>query len=141
MFSSAAEDHRRTSVEAAAARIGSPAPGSFLLAAFQEGNLAGTAGFYREQEPKSRHKGRVWGVYVTECCRGRGIGRQLMSTLIDRARPSPGLEQIILSATTEQTAAMQLYESLGFQRFGREPRALFVNGMYLDEDYLVLSLR
>lgn len=64
-----------------------------------------------------------------------------MSTLIDRARPLPGLEQILLSATTEQTTAVHLYESLGFQRFGREPRALFVNGTYLDEDYLLLRLR
>jgi ribosomal protein S18 acetylase RimI-like enzyme len=139
-FSSSAEDHRRTTVEAAAARIGSPEPGSFLLGAFHDGELAGTAGFYREQELKSRHKGRVWGVYVTEACRGRGMGRALMGSLIDRARACRGLEQIILTVATEQTAALRLYESLGFQKFGREPRALCVNERYLDEDYLVMMV-
>lgn len=89
---------------------------------------------------KSRHKGRVWGVYVTEACRGQGMGRALMGSLIDRARACPGMEQVILTVATEQTAALRLYESLGFQKFGREPRALYVNGRYLDEDYLVLML-
>ena len=140
-FISAAEDHSHTTIEVSAARIRSAGPGSFLLGAFHDGNLAGTAGFHREQELKSRHKGRVWGVYVTEACRGRGIGRALMTGLIDRARNAPGLEQIILTVTTEQVAAARLYESLGFQKFGREPRALLVNGRYLDEDYLVLALR
>jgi ribosomal protein S18 acetylase RimI-like enzyme len=127
-------------LEAAAARIGSPAPQSFLLGAFHDGELAGTAGFYREQELKSRHKGRVWGVYVTAACRGRGMGRALMGGLLDRARACPGLEQIILTVTTEQTAAVRLYASLGFQKFGREPRALCIDGRYLDEDYFVLML-
>ena len=79
-------------------------------------------------------------MYVTEACRGRGMGRALMGSLIDRARACRGLEQIILTVTTEQTAAVRLYASLGFQKFGREPRALCVNGRYLDEDYLVLML-
>lgn len=61
-FSSAAEDHHRTTVEAAAARIDSAAPGSFILGAFREGELVGVAGLYREQELKSRHKGHIWGV-------------------------------------------------------------------------------
>jgi len=140
-FSSAAEDHRKTTVEAVAARIGSAAPGSFILGAFREGTLAGVAGFYREQELKSRHKGRVWGVYVTGTARGRGIGRALMKALIEDARTEPGLEQIMLNVGTNQVAARQLYESLGFQAFGREPRALLVDGRYIDEDYYVLTLR
>jgi ribosomal protein S18 acetylase RimI-like enzyme len=89
---------------------------------------------------KSRHKGHVWGVYVTEARRGRGMGRALMGSLVDRARACQGLEQIILTVTTEQTAARRLYESLGFQKFGQEPRALRIDGRYVDEDYLVLML-
>ncbi len=139
-FSSAAEDHRRTTVEAAAARIGSAAPGSFILGAFRNGVLVGAAGFYREQELKSRHKGRVWGVYVTEAARGSGIGRELMRALIERAKGEPGLVQVMLTVTTEQVAARRLYESLGFVAFGREPRALLIDSRYVDEDYYVLML-
>jgi RimJ/RimL family protein N-acetyltransferase len=139
-FSSAAEDHRQTTVEAAAARIASAGPGSFILGAFREGALVGVGGFHREQELKSQHKGRVWGVYVTGRARVCGIGRELMRTLIGHAKAEPGLQQIVLTVTTEQIAARRLYESLGFVPFGREPRALLVDGKYVDEDYYVLVL-
>ncbi|HVN03140.1 MAG TPA: GNAT family N-acetyltransferase [Bryobacteraceae bacterium] len=139
-FGSSAEDHRKTAVESAAARIASAGPGSFILGAFMAGELAGAAGFYREQELKSRHKGHVWGVYVAESARGRGIGRDLMRELIAKAAREPGLRQIILTVTTEQSAARRLYESLGFVRFGREPRALEIDGRYVDEEYYLLML-
>jgi len=139
-FSSAAEDHRQTTVEAVAARIASAGPGSFTLGAFREDVLVGVAGFHREQELKSQHKGRVWGVYVTEAARGCGIGRELMRTLIGHAKAEPGLKQIVLTVTSGQLAARRLYESLGFVAFGREPRALLVDGKYVDEDYYVMIL-
>jgi ribosomal protein S18 acetylase RimI-like enzyme len=143
-FSSAAEDHRNTPVEAVAARIASAAPGNFILGAFQGETLVGMAGFYREQEMKSHHKGRIWGVYVTESCRGRGVGRALMHAVIERAKTEPGLErsleQIVIAVTAPQLAARRLYESLGFVAFGCEPRALLVCGEYIDEDFLVLML-
>jgi ribosomal protein S18 acetylase RimI-like enzyme len=43
-------------------------------------------------------------------------------------------------ATTE-TAAVNLYRSLGFKPFGREPRALRVEGKFIDEEYMVLGNR
>ena len=46
----------------------------------------------------------------------------------------------MLTVSAEQVAARRLYESLGFQAFGREPRALLVNGLYVDEDYMILRL-
>jgi len=139
-FSSSAEEHRETTVEAAAARIDGAGPGNFILGAFDGDILVGVAGFHREQELKSRHKGFVWGVYVVARSRGRGIGRSLMNALIERARKQPGLERITLTVSSEQQAARRLYESLGFRPFGREPRALYVAGRYIDEDYLALTL-
>jgi RimJ/RimL family protein N-acetyltransferase len=110
------------------------------LCALDEAKLVGAAGFYREQEPKSRHNGRIWGVYVTKAFRGRGIGRGLMVRLVEWAKAEPGLRQISLQVGSEQFAARRLYESLGFVVFGRQPRALWVDGRYIDEDYLVLML-
>ncbi len=137
-FGSSAEEHRETTVETATTWLSSP--DSFVLGAFSGGRLVGVAGFWREQELKSRHKGRIWGVYVTAAFRGRGIGRELMRDLIERAKGFPGLEQIMLTVSVRQDAARRLYESLGFKPFGREPRALYAAGEYVDEDYLVLML-
>ena len=44
----------------------------------------------------------------------------------------------MLSVTNAQTAALALYRSLGFESFVTEPRALNINGEFIDERYLVL---
>lgn len=139
-FGSSAEEHNQTTVEATAARIASAAPEDFILGAFRDGALGGVAGFHSERELKSRHKGRVWGVYVIDPWRGRGVGRALMAGLIERAKGQPELRQIILAVAVPQTAARRLYESLGFVAFGREPRALIVDDLPIDEDYYLLML-
>ncbi|SRR5579871_2828845 len=139
-FSASLEDHRQLSLETVAARIGSPGPERFVAGAFLEGRLVGTAGFYRESGCKLLHKGHVWGVYVSESLRGAGTGRALMLSVIRQARALPGLEQIVICVASSQHVARRLYESLGFVAFGREPRALRIDGEYLDEDYLLLML-
>jgi ribosomal protein S18 acetylase RimI-like enzyme len=98
------------------------------------------AGFVRERGLKERHKGSIWGVYLNASARGKGIGRKLLETLLERTVKCEGLEQIVLSVATTQAAASSLYRSLGFVPFGREPRALKVGDCYIDEEYMVLHL-
>jgi len=140
-FSSSAEEHRKLSVDVFSRRLGSEQEDSFVVGAFSGLGLTGMAGFYREEGPKTRHKGRVWGVYVTLPARGQGLGRALMRALIERARGMEGIEQIGLSVTTTQAAAARLYRSMGFASYAREPRALKVGGRYIDEEYMILYLK
>jgi ribosomal protein S18 acetylase RimI-like enzyme len=114
-------------------------PDGFVLGAF-EGALVGIAGLRRDQGEKVQHKAMVWGVFVVPEARDRGTGRLLMSELVDRAIQLPGLEQLYLSVVTTNPAARGLYLSLGFEVYGVEPRALKVNGRYLDEELMVLKL-
>ena len=139
-FGASAEEHRAMTLETVVSRLRSDSAERFVLGVFEVGRLIGNAGFYRDQSLKSRHKGNVWGVYVTGAGRGRGIGRALMTALIERAAAGPGLEQIMLAVATSQTAAGRLYRSLGFEPFGREPRALKIGDKYVDEDHLMLRL-
>jgi ribosomal protein S18 acetylase RimI-like enzyme len=136
-FGSAAAEHRATSIEQARTRIFSGAAGNFLLGAFIQGQLVGNAGFVREQTEKSRHKGFIWGVYVSEKWRSRGIGRKLLVEVLRRADSQPGLEHITLHVATSQIAAARLYASLGFESFGLERRALKIGDVYVDEEYMV----
>jgi ribosomal protein S18 acetylase RimI-like enzyme len=139
-FSSSPEEHYALSLEEVKRRLGSPNGDSFVVGAFDEGSLLGMAGFQREKGPKRKHKGRIWGVYVTSSNRGAGLGRQILQRVLDRVKQIEGVEQVLLSVTSAQVPAMKLYRSLGFEQFGREPRALKLRGDYLDEDYMFLSV-
>jgi RimJ/RimL family protein N-acetyltransferase len=52
-----------------------------------------------------------------------------------------GLEQILLVVAATQERPRKLYESLGFRRYGVEPRSLKVNGEYIDDELMILYLR
>jgi len=138
-FSSSSEEHARLSLDDVKKRLG-PTDDSFVAAAFEDGRLVGMAGFNRETGPKVRHKGRIWGVYVTASRRGNGVGRDLVRAVLNRAAKIEGLDQIQLSVTETQAAAIKLYHSLGFETFGREPRALKIGDRMVDEDYMIRRL-
>jgi RimJ/RimL family protein N-acetyltransferase len=140
-FGASAEEHRTTTVEAVAARIEPSSSGNFVLGAFIDGQLVGTVGFARQQNWKDRHKGRLWGVYVKKNHRGKGIARQLLEALLQRARSQPGLEQVILTVGHKQAAAKRLYSAVGFQVFGHERHALKVGDVYVDEDYMAIHFQ
>jgi ribosomal protein S18 acetylase RimI-like enzyme len=99
------------------------------------------AGLHRKNGPKVRHKARIWGVYVTPAKRAAGIARRRSETLLDRAGAIDGLEQVLLSVTTAQVSVAKLYRSLGFESFGCEPRALKLDGKFIDEEYLAPRLK
>jgi ribosomal protein S18 acetylase RimI-like enzyme len=139
-FSSSVEDHLKLSREEICRRLAADPASNFVLGVFVHGRLLGTAGFVRESQPKMRHKGRIWGVYLNAELRGLGIGRRVMRAVLDRAAKVDGLEQILISVTTTQAAALGLYRSLGFTTWGKETRALKIGDRYIDEEYMVLPL-
>jgi ribosomal protein S18 acetylase RimI-like enzyme len=141
-FSASPEEHRAMTRDAIAKRLGSGSDDrNFVLGAVAENRLVGMAGFYREPQPKNRHKGHIWGVYVSQQWRGKGIGRMLLSELIQRARAEGEVEQLQLGVAVGQNPASQLYRSLGFEVYGREPHAIKIGDDYVDEDLMVLRLK
>ncbi len=140
-FGSSAEEHRALPLGEIAARLSADPSNNFVVGAFVGEKLVGTAGFFRNKGLKERHKGRVWGVYVTREARGKGAGREMMRMLLGRARRIEGIEQILLSVVTSQDAAVKLYRSLGFESFGCERRALKIGDRYLDEENMVLFVK
>jgi ribosomal protein S18 acetylase RimI-like enzyme len=77
-------------------------------------------------------------VYVSEECRGKGIGRALLAELIELVRLLPGIEQVALAVSSQNNGARALYESLGFEKYGCEKRALKIGDEYVDEELMVL---
>jgi ribosomal protein S18 acetylase RimI-like enzyme len=141
-FTEAADEHRRLTMEQTVERLQQhPGNPSFAVGAFVGGKLVGMAVFIRQVRQKTRHKGHVAGVYVTEAYRGKSIAKRVMTDLLDRARALPGLEQVDLAVASRQTAAKKLYESLGFVAWGREPNAVKVGSEYVDEEYMTLRFK
>jgi ribosomal protein S18 acetylase RimI-like enzyme len=48
---------------------------------------------------------------------------------------------LLLAVAVGQDSAKQLYESLGFEVYGREPRAIKLGDRYVDEELMVLRRR
>jgi len=140
-FSSSAQDHASLSLDELRKRIAVPDGDQFIVGAFEGTRLFGAAGFHREKGLKTRHKGRVWGVYVSPEKRGAGVARSMLETLLQRASAISGLEQLLLSVAASQTSAFRLYQSLGFESWGCEPRGLCIGDQYIDEHYMILRLK
>lgn len=71
-FSASFEEYGALSLEEVKRRLWS-ATDAFVVGTYDADRLIGIAGFYREPGIKTRHKGRVWGVYVTASKRGQGL--------------------------------------------------------------------
>ena len=139
-FADSVEEHQKTTVETARERFAAGEPKeNFVVGAFAEDKLAGTAGFFRRKNNNERHKGHIWGVYVTPQLRGKGVARALMEEIIHRARQIDGLEQITLVASAN-LPAQRLYKSLGFESYGIEPHSLKIGDQYVDDVLMVLWL-
>lgn len=106
-----------------------------VFVAEDDGAVLGLVGFTPQTRAKSRHKGFIYGVFVMPEGRGRGVGRALMTATLDHAR---GVVEIVqLVALADNKAAVFLYESLGFERYGLEPRALWQSDGGFTDDLLM----
>jgi RimJ/RimL family protein N-acetyltransferase len=138
-FGSSWEEENARPLEQTIARL--QASDTTAFGAFDDdGALVGMVRLWRQDGVKSQHKAAIISMYVAPEVRGRGLGRMLLEAAITRARETPGVEQLILAVVTVNTPARNLYLSLGFEPYGREPLALKLGDRYLDEELMVLFL-
>lgn len=85
------------------------------------GEVVGTAGIgCVARKEKTRHRAE-FGISVDKAHWGLGIGRALTEACIECAR-NAGYVQLELEAVAENKNALALYESVGFQEYGRNPK-------------------
>lgn len=113
----------------------------FTLGAWVQGRLVGALTCEREARGKTRHQAHLLGMMVADEHQGRGLGRALLLRALTMLGQEPGLEMVTLSVTASNRAALALYRSAGFVRYGRLPRAVRLpDGRYLDKDLMVRDL-
>jgi ribosomal protein S18 acetylase RimI-like enzyme len=115
-------------------------PENYIVGAFKDGLLVGIVGFVREHRKNLSHKGNIWGMYVLPEARRQGIGKLLLIEVVRRSHNLGGLEQIVLTVTSNNKSAKGLYENIGFRYYGVEKRALKVGLEYFDDEFMVLPI-
>ncbi|MEM8900603.1 MAG: GNAT family N-acetyltransferase, partial [Bacteroidota bacterium] len=108
----------------------------FILAWKEGERLEAMLGFKRNQGIKHHHRSEIWGVYVSEAYRRKGIAQALFEECFSRASKMEGLKKILLGASHINTGSIKLYERLGFEEYAREPARMIWQGQELDEVYM-----
>ncbi|MEW9571704.1 N-acetyltransferase family protein [Rhodanobacter sp. Si-c] len=138
-FSASHEDEAGRSIDEVAARIVPAADGSACVSGiFEAGVLAGFVALVHLQRKKLRHGAELAGMYVAPAYRRRGLGAALLRAVIVHARSIDGVRQLGLGVNATNAAAQALYRSAGFVSWGVQPRALQIDGVFHDEEHLLL---
>jgi len=111
---------------------------SQVFGAFDGAHIVGVAAFGPFTGRKESHKGWLRAMYVRSSHRRTGASRLLVQTVIDAARQR--VEILQLSVVSDNLAAIRLYQSFGFVRYGLEEHSLKQNGRYFDEIHMFLDL-
>jgi len=101
----------------------------------ENGRLLGVAGFFALDGRKRCHRGVLWGMYVRDDARGRGVGAKLVEAVLTHARDH--VEQVHLDVSVDNATALALYERCGFRRYCTEPRTLKLDDRYVDTHQMV----
>jgi ribosomal protein S18 acetylase RimI-like enzyme len=112
---------------------------SVLLLARVQNRPIGMVGGYLGSDEGDESIAVVFGMYVTGAHRGKGIGRLLLTSLIDRLASFRHITTIRLGVTETQVPARRLYESVGFEVVGKTEDGIVVNDRRYDE--LIMELR
>jgi ribosomal protein S18 acetylase RimI-like enzyme len=119
-----------------AARTGDAA----LAVARLDGRLVGLGYWRRYDRPTHRPHADLEKVAVHADQQRSGVGRGLMSALIEAAVLA-GVEVLTLDLRADNEPAITLYESLGFRRYGRLERFVAVGPARYDKLFYALDLR
>jgi len=93
-------------------------PGRWYVGAQRpdDGALVGYAGLWYDGDDA-----QVMTVAVDSTYQGHGVGRRLMTALVERALDE-GATSVLLEVRVDNDPALHLYESMGFVRLGRRRR-------------------
>ncbi len=80
-----------------------------------DGRLVGYIGGYRDDNDLKNHSAQIWGAYVDQNMRGKGIAKTLISRIIKELESDPDINFILLEVNIDQESAKKLYESFGFK--------------------------
>jgi len=105
-----------------------------ILFLFEGVQAIGLAGYDINHNSKNAHVASIFGVYIMSDYRGKGLGKMLVSAVIDDiVKHHPQIIKLKLAVSSSQTAAFHIYESLGFNNIGTLKMEIKHGEEYFDE--------
>ncbi len=107
-----------------------------LFVARLDGVIAGSAQLVRppRNNEAQAYVGQLTPSFVAPWARGHGLARGLTLAIEEAAREA-GLRVLNLDVRETQTAAIRLYESLGYRRWGTHPHYAWINDRWVTGYY------
>lgn len=103
-----------------------------LVAEVDNKKVVGVIGLHVNKNPRTRHVASL-GIMVHSKYQQKGIGRDLMKSILDLADNWLMLIRLELEVFTDNEKAIKLYKSFGFEIEGTRKYAAIRNGQYADE--------
>lgn len=112
-------------------------PDRRVFVARLDGTVAGSAVLVRppRNNEAQAFAAQLTGMFVAPWARGRGLGRMIVE-LVEATARELGVEVLNLDVRDTQAAAIRLFESLGYRRWGRHPAYARVNGKIVSGHFL-----
>lgn len=116
-------------------------PLRMLFVARLDGVVCGTCQLIRPpaNNEAQKHAVQMTGLFVSPWARGRGLSRLLLDT-VEAEAVKAGYSIINLDVRDTMTAAIQLYESAGYELLGRHPYYAMVDGAFVEGRYYTKKL-
>jgi ribosomal protein S18 acetylase RimI-like enzyme len=112
---------------------------SSIFAAFRNGEAIGISALTSDSCRKKAHIGTLWAVYVRAEERRGGVGRSLLSAVIEFGLKHYDIIQ--LTVGDENIQGRRLYESPGFNQYGFEKYSMKDEQRYYDEVLMMKVLK
>lgn len=110
-----------------------------ILLAFLNDELVGVVNITADQHPRVRHIGDVF-LGIKKAYWGNGLGSILMEEAIEWAQSSGSIRRLQLTVQKRNTAAVHLYEKMGFIIEGLQERGAYIEGGEFLDVYLMGQL-
>lgn len=118
-------------------RIRGAQPGDAVFGAFRGAELVGVAGMYCPASGTMKHRGTLWGVYVSPAERGGDTATRLLQGVIAHARAH--VDVLTGHVTVGNPRARAFYVRLGFGFSGVERKILKIEGRHYDQEILEMD--
>lgn len=113
---------------------------STMYLALDHNNIVSIGNLSASKRERTKHIS-VLGISVLKSHWNRGIGKQMMNTLVEFAKQAPDTKAIHLEVRSDNYTAIHLYESVGFMKNSTIPKMMFIKDKYYDINLMILELK